>query len=400
MPVSSSGRAPDVAIIGGGIVGTALAARLAARGAAVRLYERASVASAASGRNSGVVWYPADPVLGALYRETLAAYRALPAELAAALPPDAPERGFRLDPDPAGILLLGRDEDALRAEAAAVRVANPDFGAAFLGPGELARLEPGLAAGLAAVRLDIGFPVAPAAACRAFAALARARGATIREGADAGVVREGRRATGVVVGGVVEPAGAVVVAAGPWSPGIVDPSGGWRPILPFWGVIVELELPSPPLHVLEEASIDEAIEPEGGLAAVAGDARGATGFSLVTAAGRTALGSTFLPFEPDPREHEPRLRQGGARYLPAIADAPTRGLRACARPLALDGRPLVGVVPEIERLFIAAGHGPWGISTGPASAHHAACLVLGEPDPRGPGVAAATDAARFGAPPG
>jgi glycine oxidase len=95
-----------------------------------------------------------------------------------------------------------------------------------------------------------------------------------------------------------------------------------------------------------------------------------------------------------------RLRARGARYVPAIADAPTTGLRACARPLALDGRPLVGEVPGVARLYLAAGHGPWGISTGPASAAHAAALVLGEPDPRSLSVAAATDAGRFGAPPG
>jgi glycine/D-amino acid oxidase-like deaminating enzyme len=75
------------------------------------------------------------------------------------------------------------------------------------------------------------------------------------------------------------------------------------------------------------------------------------------------------------------------------------GLRACARPLALDGRPLVGPVPGADGLFVAAGHGPWGISTGPASAAHVAALVLGEPDPREPDVRAATDAARFGVPP-
>jgi glycine/D-amino acid oxidase-like deaminating enzyme len=66
--------------------------------------------------------------------------------------------------------------------------------------------------------------------------------------------------------------------------------------------------------------------------------------------------------------------------------------------LALDGRPLVGAVPGFDGLFIAAGHGPWGISTGPASARHVAELVLGKPDPRTPVVAAATGAARFGTP--
>jgi glycine/D-amino acid oxidase-like deaminating enzyme len=387
---------PDVAIIGGGIVGTALAAELAGRGARVLLAERAEVAAGASGRNSGVVWHPADPVLGALYRETLARYRTLADEVRAELPHGAAERAFRLDDRPAGILLLGTDGAWLQGRAAAIGAANPDFRPAFVDAAALRRLEPGLADDLAAVRLDIGYPVAPAAAARAFAVLARARGADVRAGVAATVARDGRRAVGVsTTDGVIE-AGAVVVAAGPWSPELVDPTGTWLPILPFWGVIVELALASPPRHVLEEADIDAAIDPDAG---APDEADEPTGFSLVSVDGRTSLGSTFLPVQPDPRDFEARLRDKGARYLPAIAASPTRGLRACARPLALDGRPLVGAVPGIEGLFIAAGHGPWGISTGPASAAHVAALALGEGDPRDPAVRTATDADRFGAPP-
>ena len=82
--------AADVAIIGGGIVGTALAADLAGRGARVTLFERAGIAAGASGRNSGVVWYPADPVLGALYRESLAMYRMLVSEIGRGAPGRCP----------------------------------------------------------------------------------------------------------------------------------------------------------------------------------------------------------------------------------------------------------------------------------------------------------------------
>ena len=69
--------APDVAIVGGGIIGAASAAFLAAAGARVTLYERSEIAAAASGRNSGVIQHPFDPVLVALYRESLALYREL-----------------------------------------------------------------------------------------------------------------------------------------------------------------------------------------------------------------------------------------------------------------------------------------------------------------------------------
>jgi glycine/D-amino acid oxidase-like deaminating enzyme len=397
--VSGTGTSPDVAIVGGGIVGTALAADLAARGARVTLVERAEIAAGASGRNSGVVWYPADAVLGALYRESVARYRRLADEVRAELPGGAPERAFRLDEEPAGILLLGTDEAWLRARTEATRIANPEFRAAFVDPAALRALEPSLAAGLAAVRLDIGFPAAPAAAARAFAALARVRGARVMENAPAEVAVHGGRAVGVRTAAGTLAAGAVVVTAGPWTPALVDPSGAWRPIVPSFGVIVELELPDPPRHVLEEADVDAVIDPAApGPSGDAEPAPAGVGFSLTTHAHRSSLGSTFLPGEPDPGTYEPILRARGARYVPAIAGAPTAGLRACARPLALDGRPLVGRVPALDGLFVAAGHGPWGISTGPASAAHVAALALGEPDPRVPEVLVATDAGRFGGP--
>ncbi len=387
--------APDVAILGGGIVGTALAAELTARGATVRLFERAAIAAGASGRNSGVVWHPSDPVLAGLYRESLAIYRALPYALADALPATAAERAFRLAAEPAGILAIGRDAAVVRAIAVGFSAAHPEIPTEFVDGAALARLEPALAPGLSAARMAIGFPVVPASATHAFAALARARGATMVEGVDARVVRDGPAATGVAVDGAVQSAGAVVVAAGPWSPALVDPGGTWQPIHPYWGVIVELELgDAAPRHVLEEADVEDATAP-----GAPRDAGGSIGFSLVTAGGRSSLGSTFLPAEPDPRAYEARLRERGATYVPAIAGTRTAGLRACARPLALDGRPLVGAVPGVERLFVAAGHGPWGISTGPASAAHVAALVLGDPDPRSAAVVAGTDAARFGAPP-
>ena len=61
----------DVAIIGGGIVGCAAAAFLAEAGAKVELYERDEVGAAASGRNSGSIQHPFDPVLAELHFETL-----------------------------------------------------------------------------------------------------------------------------------------------------------------------------------------------------------------------------------------------------------------------------------------------------------------------------------------
>jgi glycine/D-amino acid oxidase-like deaminating enzyme len=179
----------------------------------------------------------------------------------------------------------------------------------------------------------------------------------------------------------------VVVAAGPWTPELVDPGGRWRPIRPLWGVVAEVGLADPPRHVLEEAGIDETIEP-------GGEAMAGVAFSLVTADRSSVLGSTFLDHEPDAASFVPAIVERGAGFVPAIAGAAIVGLRSCARPLSLDGRPLVGRVPWADGLLVAAGHGPWGISTGPAAGRMIADVVLG----RDAAIPAALDPGRFGYP--
>jgi glycine/D-amino acid oxidase-like deaminating enzyme len=85
----------------------------------------------------------------------------------------------------------------------------------------------------------------------------------------------------------------------------------------------------------------------------------------------------------------PKLLAHGARFVPALRDAPILRSRVCARPQSVDGHPFIGPLPGRDRVFVAAGHGPWGISTGPASAALAVAVILdGSP------VAAALQAAR------
>ena len=111
-------------------------------------------------------------------------------------------------------------------------------------------------------------------------------------------------------------------------------------------------------------------------------------FSLVTAEGVSSLGSTFLHEEPDPAAFVPLLLERGARFVPALADASPASVRACARPQCFDGRPLLGALGE--NLYAVTGHGPWGISLGPASARLVADVVLG----RGASIAPELNAER------
>jgi glycine/D-amino acid oxidase-like deaminating enzyme len=222
----------------------------------------------------------------------------------------------------------------------------------------------------------------------------------VRLGRSAGLAISAGRVVGIAIDGRVEPAGTVVVTAGPGTSAVVDPSGGWVPIRPLWGVVVEVDLPDAPGHVLEEAEMDVAL----GTADIVADPDApdpapdpamVPEFSLVTAAGASAVGSTFLDLEPDQQAWVVPILSHATRFVPGIATAPIRSVRACARPLAADGRPLIGQVPGVGGLFICSGHGPWGISTGPGSARLLVDLILG----RSVTIPAELDAARFGAPP-
>lgn len=367
----------DVVVVGGGIAGASSAVHLAAAGRRVVLVERAPVAAGASGRNSGVVQYPFDPVLAGLHLETVALYRRLES---------VADGAFRLPAAPAGLLSVTHDPDFAWRAARALRSSHPTLDPTFLDPAAARREEPTLAPGVAAIRLAIGYPVAPAATTRAYAAWARGLGVEVREGVHADLLVQGDRVRGVgLIDGTTIAADSVVVAAGPWTPAIVDPRGTWRPIRPSWGVVVSTVLDRPPRHVLEEAEID--IEP----AAVA-EASGDRAFSLITADGTSSVGSTFLDHEPDGPALVSDVVAHGATFVPALAGATLGAVRTCARPLSVDGRPLIGRIPWIEGLWVVAGHGPWGISTGPASGRLIADLVTGVV----PAPPSALDPARFG----
>jgi glycine/D-amino acid oxidase-like deaminating enzyme len=374
----------DVAVIGGGIVGAATAAFLAEAGLRVVLYEREGLAAGASGANSGVIQHPFDHALVSLYEATVRLYRAL-AEA---------DVGFRLAKEPTGMLLVSHQGEVVRRLAESLAVSMPDLRPEVVEGRAILALEPLIAPEVVACRIHIGYPVPPSASTYAYATLAERFGATIRLGQDATPMVRSGRVVGCLVGGRIEPTESVVVAAGPGTSKLIDPSGAWRPIRSLWGVVVETRLERAPRHVLEEAEMDEALG-TGEFGGSPVEPGSAPEFSLVTAAGMSAVGSTFLDREPDPAAWVVPILARAARFVPILAMAPIRNVRACARPLAVDGRPLIGAVPGVDGLYVCAGHGPWGISTGPGSARLLADLVLAQR----PVIPSELDAGRFGNPP-
>lgn len=371
----------DVVVLGGGIIGCAAAAIIADRGARVVLVEGNEIGAGASGRNLGAIQHPFDAVLAPLYLESLTRYRALA---------DAAAVGFAIGQEPAGLLLLNRDLDAASRQVGRMSQAFPELDPLLLEPDDLAAAEPSLAAGLSAVSLATGYPVPPAAVTHAWADCAEERGARLLIGTPGRVVADGGRVGGVSLDdGTRIDADAVLVAAGPWTPRLVDPSGAWRPIVATYGVTVQLRLDgAAPRRIVEEDEVDAVNRADAATAsALAGveadrDADPPSVFSLASAGGISTLGSTFLPAEPDPTAVAPLLLRRAVEFLPAIGDAEVVARRMCARPQSVDGRPFIGAIDGPDGLYVCAGHGPWGISTGPASAAIAARAILdGTPPP-------------------
>lgn len=355
----------DVVVVGAGIVGCATAASLARRGVRVAVFDAGAVGAGASGRNAGLVEHPFDAEQVALHEETVAILRDVVGE---AMPAQ-----------PTGLLLLFGDERGAQ-RAARDAAPFPELAPRVLAPEQVAVLEPGVRAGLWGCVLRTGHPLRPAAAVERFAQLARAGGATIVTDAPVALHREDGIVRGVVAGGEVVGAEAVLVAAGAASSALVDPTGRWRPVRPLWGVAVSLTgAPAPRVPLMDGRG---EVPPQA--------------FSLIATPGDLALGSLWLDEEPDGERWAAQLLADAAAFWTPAAEAVVAGVRVCPRPHAFDGRPLLGRVAGQPTLWLATGHGGRGISTGAACARLVADAIVAGDDRD---VPAPLRADRAGAPP-
>ena len=360
---------PDLIVVGGGIIGCSAAAFAAGRGASVVLLETSEIGAGASGRNSGSVQYPFDPILARLHLRTIELYRELAAD----------SSDFSFPADPAGLLLLTDDPAGAHDRSDELRREAPHLDPRVLTGAALAEAEPMLASDLAALRLETGYAIPPDGATSAMARRAVELGADLRVGAPVVAVRSaGGQVAGVTLADGSNVRGdAVLVAAGPWSPPLLDPSGAWQPLRPTHGVTVQVRVDVAPRHILEEGVVHTVNQPVD--AAETGADLDST-FSMISVGGTATIGSTFVAEAPDPNEVAPILLTRGARFVPALRQALILRSRVCARPQSVDGRPFIGPWPGIQGLFVCVGHGPWGISTGPASSALAVSAILDRDD--------------------
>lgn len=332
---------PDVLVVGGGIVGAAVARALAADGYAVEIVDSGKEPGIATQASAGMLAPlaesdPEEPLLGLAVRG-----RDLYRELAPAL---EEETGVRLGLWLDGILKVAfSDEEEGAAKGTVAWQRQQGLGTEWLTAAELRDRCPGISleARGAALAPEDG-ALEPLATLEALLVSAARRGARIVRGERVvGLEVANRRVSGVRTEAGRRPAGAVVLAAGAWS-GRLDQLPRPLSVEPVRGQMLAYDWP--------------ADEP----AAIVYSGRG----YVLRRGSEAIVGSTMehvgfdAAMTPEGRD---RVAQVGARVYPALEGATPRRGWAGLRPSTPDGRPIIGADPVVSNLWYATGHGRNGI---------------------------------------
>lgn len=351
----------DVAVIGAGTIGTAIAWRCAQRGLEVALVDPGAGRGAwhaAAGMLAPITeLHYAETALFELSRESLARYPQFVAEL-------TDRTGRSITFWPCGTLSIAWDA----ADLAALRDLHA-FGATvgadatLISGRELRELEPALSPGLPGGLLAAGdHQVDPRTLHAALSAAAAGSGVHTWT-AQAQVLVSGGRATGIALtDGTEIAAGTVVVAAGAWAGQIAGvPSPFAAPIRPVKGQTLRLRLPGEPrLRHVVRASV-----------------KGTPVYIVPRPDGRVVVGASSeeAGFDVTPRAGAVyEVLRDAQTVLPELGEAAFEEVSTGLRPGSPDNAPLIGP-SGLDGLVHASGHYRNGILLTPVTADAVADTV-------------------------
>lgn len=363
-PVEIRAPSPDVAVIGGGLIGCSLALELTRRGATVQVLERGRPAREATWAAGGMLSPLSERLSPGPFLELgLASLDRYPAFVdsvreASGLPVEIVESGkLVVTFDPEGV------EELWEAHVTGGSLRSGRI--CRLSRTEILEREPALSPEVRGGLLfrDEG-QVNNRLLGRAVSRAAEAAGARIRSGSPVRTIRttDGRCEGLELQDGTPVNAGSVVVAAGAWSGGI----GGLPrplPVRPVRGQMVSLDRGASLLETVVETPEAYLIPRRGG-PLVVGSTMEDAGFSVETT--DSAIGT---------------LVDAARRALPGLANHPPLERWAGLRPGTPDGLPVLGPDPEIQGLYYATGHFRNGILLAPATAETLAASILGDAPP-------------------
>jgi glycine/D-amino acid oxidase-like deaminating enzyme len=320
-----------VAVIGAGVIGAAIAYRLACTGAAVQVFEaEKGPGSGVSGKAFGWINLingdPSNDAVFTLWQHGVEEYRVLESDLPAAF--ESARKG--------SLLWTGAPE---RTERLATEHSRAGGHAELIDHAKVKRLEPNLSVVPdCAIFSANDIALSPGYLARTLIERATSMGATFHAARTVeAIVTNGNRATGVIASGERHDADVVVVAAGAHTETITAPLGIKLGLETSPAVLLRYETDAP---VVNRIVCCPAVE-----------VRQANDFSVFCAIDYAGDGSAGS------------LEAAGEQELAALRGALTnvgnitfQGALLGNRPMFQDGRPRVGLAAGMDGLYIAVGH--------------------------------------------
>jgi sarcosine oxidase subunit beta len=359
--VTQTSSSANIIVIGAGVVGCSLAFHLARAGARVRVFDKGGICAGMSARSGALVrmhyTFAPEAELAWKSHQYFRHWNEIVGGRCGFI-----ETGF-------AVVVDERNAARLRANVAMLQRVGIDT--EIVTAAELHKREPNTFVddvALAAFEPQSGY-ADPVATTESLAAAAQKLGAefSLNE-AVAKIAHRGGRAVGVIDNsGRLHEADAVCVVAGPWTDALLAPMGAKIGIKSERAQIAFFKRPPQIKHCIYIDTIAGSyFRPHGDDLTLAG------------------LGGWKPEAEANPdnfRESNDddfvaAVRKRLAQRIPAMADAPYSRGHAGIYDVSPDARAVMGPVPGVEHLFVAAGFSGTGFKTAPAVGASMAELIL------------------------
>jgi len=349
----------DVLIVGGGIIGCAIAYFLRKKGIDVMVLDKGDIGGQTSSAAAGLL-APIEP-LGEV--NAFKEFQIAGIERLATLIPELEETsGVRTDYERTGTLRILSQDNLVPYQTWAEEWQRKGFQIEVLTAEETYQREPLLLSSLSgAVHIADEAQVTPVQLVKAFCQGALNLGANIHDHVEvSGITKssDGKRITGIcTTDGEVVCCEHLILAVGVWT----AQCGMWLnaslAIHPVRGEIVALQQPSSPIrHIIFDGDIYIAPKPNG--IVLIGGTKAEVGFDTSVSAGGTL-----------------QLLQVATQLVPELATCSVQRMWAGLRPKTSTLHPLLGPIPSWENATVASGHGGFGIMLSAITGESIATLI-------------------------
>jgi sarcosine oxidase subunit beta len=366
----------DVVVVGAGINGASTAYHLAMRGSDVILLDRGHPASGPTGSSSALTHaFYLEPGLSQLGRIGCEQLRMMPEQI-----------GYPSEYRACGMMWACGEESEPEWRRAVERIQGEGARIEALTPDELAEVAPdfsmnGIAMGV--WEPDGGY-ADPATSTNSLATAACDHGARLLVRSEvSALIVAGERITGVrLADGRTIQAGQVVLAAGPWTRGLLDGIGIDVPVFIERHPMAVLEAPGEAMAVMPFSWCDDVLthyaRPDGDNLVLVGTwSGGGTGVRHgEDELPRVLQSPDELTRRVSADESEAIINHVVGR-VPRLSELGVRDGYADLYDMSPDDLPLIGPIPAREGLYVIAGSSGHGFKTGPAVGEEVARELTG-----------------------